>query len=58
MEWKSIHVGRLCMPLRFPSAGWILERWRLGQGPKPMPELLISDLPLLFHYAHLISELV
>ena len=49
MEWKSIHIGRLCMPLRFTSTGWI-RVWRcLGQGPKMMPKhvmiyLLLNDL--------------
>lgn len=49
MEWKSIHIGRFCMPLRFTSTRWI-RVWRcLGQGPKIMPKhvmiyLLLNDL--------------
>lgn len=38
MEWKFIHVGRLCMPLRFTSTGWFPVWQQLGQGPKMMPK--------------------
>lgn len=38
MEWKFIHVGRLCMPLRFTSTGWFPVWQQLGQGPKTMPK--------------------
>ena len=43
MEWKSISVGRLCMPLRFTSTGWI-PVMAAGTGAKIRPKHLIFYL--------------